>query len=76
MKLNNFIEKFWQFLTAISVFFAGLFYFLLKQEKTTNNKNKINFAEKEAKAEAKERNEKVKNDNVATANDITSMLVS
>ena len=68
------MKKFLAVLSAIGMGLAYIFYVLLNSEKRKGFKSQVNFAEKEAEAQARERNEKVKDDSVAMSNDIADML--
>ena len=54
------MKKLWEIISGIGIFFALVFYLLYNKEK--------------AKTIAKEQNDKVKNDSIATADDISKML--
>lgn len=72
--MNKIITGLRWFFGGIGFLFAFIFYYLFERAKEKNVKTAINFATKEAELKARERHEKVKDDPIATANDIADIL--
>lgn len=68
------MKKLWEIISGIGIFFALVFYLLYNKEKAQRYKEIVGTAKEKAKTIAKEQNDKVKNDSIATANDISKML--
>lgn len=68
------MKKFWQFLCLIGAGLAYIFYALYSKEKDKNADGRVVSAEQEADRKAVEKNEKVRDNFIDTANDIADIL--